>query len=367
MQTKSFSCVRVMLLCVLAATLGAGCVTKDDPVAQAEKKDVAKGVPAPSIAETKAIAEEGLHLRAAARDELCGDERFQHQSRFRPIQRTVQRAGQRGARLHVQGHGRRHAQQRHALFFRVARSARGAVCDLGSRRSDKARYYSVQLCDGNTFNYGYIGSRGRPVTEAGDYLVVGSRLERRSAARHQEGIHVVDAILHRDLPHPTVQSSGHAERGQGPGRLQSAAAFGVSQTAGTHRLRRRSTFPKIDKELAKTNFFDYLDFALQFAPPWARGKGDSREARDASASVPARPSISRIFLLEHKAAVLLAMKEGDAKVDDAVDESRHEDQRLERKLRSRVVVPSTTATGCCAPPRQRPASTATIRWKPPIP
>ena len=25
-------------------------------------------------------------------------------------------------------------------------------------------------------------------------------------------------------------------------------------------------FPKIDKELAKTNFFEYLDFALQFAP-----------------------------------------------------------------------------------------------------
>ena len=26
-------------------------------------------------------------------------------------------------------------------------------------------------------------------------------------------------------------------------------------------------FPKIDKELAKTNFFQYLDFSLQFAPP----------------------------------------------------------------------------------------------------
>jgi len=26
-------------------------------------------------------------------------------------------------------------------------------------------------------------------------------------------------------------------------------------------------FPKIDKKLAKTNIFEYLDFALQFAPP----------------------------------------------------------------------------------------------------
>ena len=37
---------------------------------------------------------------------------------------------------------------------------------------EKRRYYSVMLCDGNTFNYGYIGSRATG-SEAGDYLVVG--------------------------------------------------------------------------------------------------------------------------------------------------------------------------------------------------
>ena len=37
---------------------------------------------------------------------------------------------------------------------------------------EKGRYYSVQLCDGNTFNYGYIGSRATG-NEAGDYMVVG--------------------------------------------------------------------------------------------------------------------------------------------------------------------------------------------------
>ncbi len=36
----------------------------------------------------------------------------------------------------------------------------------------KERYYSVQLCDGNTFNYGYIGSRTTG-SDAGDYMVVG--------------------------------------------------------------------------------------------------------------------------------------------------------------------------------------------------
>jgi hypothetical protein len=37
---------------------------------------------------------------------------------------------------------------------------------------EKSRYYSVMLCDHNTFNYGYIGSRATG-SDAGDYLVVG--------------------------------------------------------------------------------------------------------------------------------------------------------------------------------------------------
>lgn len=36
----------------------------------------------------------------------------------------------------------------------------------------KERYYSVQLTDGNSFNYGYLGSRA-PGSEAGDYRVAG--------------------------------------------------------------------------------------------------------------------------------------------------------------------------------------------------
>src|ERR1700723_4195071 len=37
---------------------------------------------------------------------------------------------------------------------------------------DPKRYYSVMLCDGNTYNYGYIGSRATG-SETGDYMVVG--------------------------------------------------------------------------------------------------------------------------------------------------------------------------------------------------
>ena len=43
---------------LIAAALAGGCSKKDDTVTQAAKADVAQGVPAPSIEETKAIAEQ---------------------------------------------------------------------------------------------------------------------------------------------------------------------------------------------------------------------------------------------------------------------------------------------------------------------
>src|SRR5262249_16258235 len=39
---------------------------------------------------------------------------------------------------------------------------------------EKQRYYSVMLCDGNCFNYGYIGSRATG-NDAADFMVVGPK------------------------------------------------------------------------------------------------------------------------------------------------------------------------------------------------
>jgi hypothetical protein len=73
-------------------------------------------------------------------------------------------------------------------------------------------------------------------------------------------------------------------------------------------------FPKIDKETAKTKFFDYLEFALQFAPPGPEEK-DIR-ARLARIGVGAGKTFDfKDLSLEHKTEVALGMKEGDAKVD----------------------------------------------------
>ena len=77
-------------------------------------------------------------------------------------------------------------------------------------------------------------------------------------------------------------------------------------------------FPKINKELVKTNFFEYLDFALQFAPAGP----EEKEIRAKLARIGIGPGKTFDFKdlsLEHKAEVGLGMKEGEKKVDEEVN------------------------------------------------
>src|SRR5262249_40441366 len=67
----------------------------------------------------------------------------------------------------------------------------------------------------------------------------------------------------------------------------------------------------------KTNFFEYLDFALQFAPPGP----EEQDIRTKLARIGVGPGKKFNFKdlsLEHKAEVLLGMKEGEKKVEEAV-------------------------------------------------
>jgi hypothetical protein len=76
-------------------------------------------------------------------------------------------------------------------------------------------------------------------------------------------------------------------------------------------------FPKITKELVKTNFFEYLDFALQFAPAGP----EEREIRARLARIGIGPGKSFSFKdlsLEHKLEVGLGMKDGEKKVEEKV-------------------------------------------------
>jgi len=72
-------------------------------------------------------------------------------------------------------------------------------------------------------------------------------------------------------------------------------------------------FPKINKEMVKTGFFDYLAFALQFAPAGP----EEKEIREklARLGVEAGKKFDLAALSQvQKAAVVAAMKEGEAKI-----------------------------------------------------
>jgi hypothetical protein len=177
---------------------------------------------------------------------------------------------------------------------------------------EKSRYYSVMLCDGNTFNYGYIGSRATG-NEAGDYMVVGPNWKGetprgikqvfRSTTQFSLAAYRTQLFNPEDMPNVVKIQAGYIAQPLSSYLKQPAppAAPAIN-------------FPKINAQMVKTGFFEYLDFVLQFAPPGPEeiairaklarigiGPGKTFDVKDLS--------------LAHKAAVALAMKDGDAKIE----------------------------------------------------
>src|SRR5262249_6422334 len=130
---------------------------------------------------------------------------------------------------------------------------------------DKTRYYAVQLTDGNTFNYGYIGSRATG-NESGDYLVAGPRWQGeapagikkvfRSSTDFSIAIFRTQLFNPGDMDNMSKVQAGYQAQPLSTSLKQPAPAAAPA-----------IAWPKVDKELVKTNFFESLDFALQFAPP----------------------------------------------------------------------------------------------------
>jgi hypothetical protein len=144
---------------------------------------------------------------------------------------------------------------------------------------EKSRYYSVMLCDGNTFNYGLFGSLSTG-TEAGDYLAVGPDWKGdvpksikqvfRSTTQFSLALFRTQLSGEHDLPQVKAVQAGY--------RVRTLSAYtGSAPPPAPASI----DFPKIDKELARTNFFAYLDFALQFAPAGP----EEKDIRDKLASI----------------------------------------------------------------------------------
>src|SRR6184192_4740173 len=129
---------------------------------------------------------------------------------------------------------------------------------------EKSRYFSVMLCDGNTYNYGYIGSRATG-NEAGDYLVAGPDWKGetppgikkvfRSSTQFSAVAYRTQLFNPEDMPNVVKIQAGY--------KVQPLSRY-LKQPAPP--AAPAVNFPKINKEMMKTGFFDYLAFALQFAP-----------------------------------------------------------------------------------------------------
>ena len=179
----------------------------------------------------------------------------------------------------------------------------------------KGRYFSVMLCDGNTFNYGYIGSRATG-NGGGRFLVAGPGWNGEKPAGIQQVFHSTTefslAVYRTQLF--DAKDMPNVKRVQAGYRVQPLSAF-LKQAAPP--APSAVDFPKIDDELVKKNFFAYLDFALRFAPP-----GPEEEAIRAKLARIGVGSGKRFdfaeLSLEHEAEVALGMKAGEAKVDAAV-------------------------------------------------
>jgi hypothetical protein len=180
---------------------------------------------------------------------------------------------------------------------------------------DPKRYYSVMLCDGNTYNYGYIGSRATG-SEAGDYMVVGPDWKGatppgikkvfRSSTQFSVAGYRTQLFNPEDLDNVKKVQAGY--------KVQTLSDY-LKQPATIAAA--TIDFPKIDKEMAKTNFFEYLDIALQFAP----AQENEKEIRAQLARIGVGPGKTLNFKdlsLEDKLEIGLGMKEGDRKVDEAV-------------------------------------------------
>jgi hypothetical protein len=181
---------------------------------------------------------------------------------------------------------------------------------------DPKRYYAVQLCDGNTYNYGYIGTRTRG-SEAGDYMVVGPDWKGATPPGikkvFRSSTQLSLAGYRTQLFNP--DDLGNVKKVQDGYKVQTLSAYLKQPT--TVATATAIDFPKIDKELVKTNFFEFLDFALQFAP----AQENEKEIRAQLAKIGVGPGKTFNFKdlpIEQKVEVGLGMKEGERKIDEGV-------------------------------------------------
>jgi hypothetical protein len=311
MNRKSHSGWTLAAAVVVGSTLFTGCTSKLDPITQADKADVTKGVPAPSLEQTKAIAEEGfiyglpLVMNYAVMNEFAVDSKSsQFKAPFNQLHHDHKVATPADTAIITPNSDTPYS------FLWTDLRAEPLVITVPAVA--KKRYYSVQLIDGNTYNYGYIGSRAT-ASVPGSYLIAGPDwkgatppgIDKVFSSTTPFALTLIRTQLFNPADMPNV------EKVQAGYQVQPLSAF-LHQPAPP--AAPKIAFVPATTEGIKANFFEYLSAALQYVPPSAEDK--AIRAKLASIGVgPGRSFEFKDLSLEHKAVVLLGMKAGDEKVD----------------------------------------------------
>ena len=295
---------------VVALALLAGAGTKADTIATAEMADKKAGITAPGIAETKAIAEEAfiyglpIVMNYAVMQEFAVDK---NSGQFKAPFNTMYN----DAAVFTYKDTAVVTPNSDTPYSMVWLDLRAEPMVISVPAVPKERYYSVQLVDGNAYNYGYIGSRATG-PDAGSYLVVGPDWKGQTPAGIEKvfqsttpfGLTIFRTQLFNpdDMPNVVKVQAGY--------KVQPLSAF-LNQPAPPAAA--EVDFVPATTAGIKENFYTYLDAALEFVPITP----ETRDLRGRFASIGIGPGKAFDFKelsLEHKAAVLLAMKEGDEKV-----------------------------------------------------
>jgi hypothetical protein len=177
---------------------------------------------------------------------------------------------------------------------------------------EKDRYYSVQLIDGNTYNFGYIGARATG-NEPGDYLVVGPDWKGETPTGIKQVFQSTTpfplAIFRTQLFNPGDMPNVEKVQAGYKGQMLSAYLKQAAPAAAP-----TIEFLPATTAGIKDNFFQYLDAALQFVPETPRDK--AIRAKLAKIGIgPGKTFEFKNLSFEHKAEILMAMKQGNSKVD----------------------------------------------------
>ena len=182
---------------------------------------------------------------------------------------------------------------------------------------DKARYYSVQLVDMYSFNYGYIGSRATG-SEAGCYLVAGpdwkgtapESIKAVFSSETQFGLIIYRTQLFgpNDIANVKKIQAGY--------KVQMLSKY-LKQPAPPAAA--AVAWPAFTEDAFKTDFPAYLDFLLQFCPEVP--EESALRAKFASIGIgPGKRFDWKSLSLEQKLEIGLGAKDGFAKITRQKDE-----------------------------------------------